>query len=221
MKILLVEDNLELSEQIAHALSDIEYTLDITHDGIEAHFFGREFEYCAIILDLGLPKLDGLSILKQWRSSGIHTPVIVLTARGEWHEKVLAIDSGADDYLTKPFHIEELLARLRAVIRRANGHSSAIIEVGALTLDTRAQIVYLNQQRLSLTSHEYKLLAYFMHHPNQIITKTKLMEQLYEQDSDRDSNTLEVFIGRLRKKMPKDMIQTVRGTGYQLVVEAE
>lgn len=219
MKILLIEDNLDLADQISEALSEVEYTLDTAYDGIEAHFLGCEFEYEAIILDLGLPKLDGLSVLKQWRSAGINTPVVVLTARDQWHEKVLAIDSGADDYLTKPFHIEELLARLRAVIRRANGHSSAIIEVGDLSLDTKAQTIYFQQQRLSLTSHEYKLLAYFIHHPNEIITKSKLTEQLYEQDSDRESNTIEVFIGRLRKKLPSDMIQTVRGTGYQLVVE--
>lgn len=216
MKILLVEDNLELANQVKTALVDADYTLDLAHDGKEAYFLGVEFNYAAIILDLGLPQLDGISVLKQWRANGIDTPVIVLTARDAWHEKVTAIDVGADDYVTKPFHIEELQARLRAIIRRTNGFSHSLIEVGLLSLDTKTNTIYYQKQPLSLTHHEYKLFSYLIHHPNQIISKSTLTEQLYEQDFDRDSNTVEVFIARLRKKLSDDLIVTVRGAGYLL-----
>ncbi|MFC0180541.1 response regulator transcription factor [Thorsellia kenyensis] len=217
MKILLVEDNIELIKQLKDTLSKTEFTVDVAYDGIEAEFLGKEFNYSLIVLDLGLPKMDGLSVLKSWRSAKMTSPVIVLTARDEWHEKVHAIDAGADDYVTKPFHMQELLSRMRAIIRRVNGHSQSLITIGPLCLDLSSQIIYLQEMPLSLTHHEYKLLAYFMHHPNQILSKSALTEQLYEQDFDRDSNTIEVFIARLRKKLPKEMILTVRGTGYQLI----
>jgi len=168
------------------------------------------------VLDLGLPVLDGLSVLKRWRSEGVASPVLVLTARDQWHEKVAGIDAGADDYLTKPFHTEELLARVRALIRRAQGLASPLLQCGPLTLDTRSARVLLDGQPVHLTSHEFRLLAYLMHHPDELVSRSELTEHMYAQDLDRDSNTIEVFVARLRKKLPPGMIETVRGLGYRL-----
>lgn len=217
MRILLVEDEPVLAEQLKSALERAEYVVQHVAEGPEALYQGAEQVYDAAILDLGLPGLDGLSVLRQWRAAGIALPVLVLTARSEWHEKVAGIDAGADDYLAKPFHMEELMARLRALLRRAAGQVSAQLKLGQLTLDTSSNQVTYAGTALSLTSHEYRLLAFLMHHPGKVFSRADLTEHLYAQDFERDSNTIEVFIGRLRKKLPASYIETVRGLGYKLV----
>lgn len=216
MRLLLVEDEPTLAAQLRQVLCDAGYAVDHAADGREAWFMGGVQNYDAIVLDLGLPVLDGLSVLKRWRSEGVASPVLVLTARDQWHEKVAGIDAGADDYLTKPFHTEELLARVRALIRRAQGLASPLLQCGPLTLDTRSARVLLDGQPVHLTSHEFRLLAYLMHHPDELVSRSELNEHLYAQDLDRDSNTIEVFVARLRKKLPPGMIETVRGLGYRL-----
>lgn len=217
MRILLVEDDRTLAAQVAEALREAGYLVETADNGGDALYLGNEENFDAVLLDLGLPVMDGLTVLGKWRSQGRTMPVLILTARDNWHEKVAGIDAGADDYLTKPFHMEELLARLRALIRRAHGHASAEIACGPVLLDTRAGRISLAGRNLSLTSHEYRLLAYLMHHPDQVLSRTELTEHLYAQDFERDSNTIEVFIARLRKKLPADMIETVRGQGYRLI----
>ena len=216
MRVLLVEDDPTLLAQLADGVRSAGYAVDLACNGVDAHFMGDTEPYDAVVLDLGLPQLDGLSVLRKWRSASRNMPVLILTAREGWHEKVAGIDAGADDYLTKPFHMEELLARLRALIRRAHGHASAELVCGPVTLDTRNHRATVAGQALTLTSHEYRVLAYLMHHPDQIISRNDLVEHLYAQDFDRDSNTVEVFIGRLRKKLPPGLIETVRGLGYRL-----
>ena len=216
MRSLLVEDDPDLSRQLKQALGDAGYAVDHAADGEEGHYLGESEPYDAVILDLGLPKMDGVSVLEQWRRANIATPVLILTARGAWSEKVAGFDAGADDYLTKPFHTEELLARLRALLRRAAGHSSPSLAVGGLRLDPRAARATVNGEPLRLTSLEYRLLHYMMMHQGRVIGRTELVEHLYDQDFDRDSNTIEVFIGRLRKKIGQDRIETVRGLGYRL-----
>jgi two-component system, OmpR family, response regulator len=216
MRVLLVEDESTLRSQLRESLQAAGYAVDEADNGRDAHFMGKTEPYDAVILDLGLPVLDGLTVLKRWRSGGRSMPVLILTARDNWHEKVAGIDAGADDYLTKPFHIEELLARLRALIRRASGLASPIIEYGGLVLDTRTGRATLDGQALALTSHEHKVLDYLMHRPGQVVSRTELSEHIYSQDFDRDSNTIEVFVGRLRKKLPAESIETVRGQGYRL-----
>lgn len=216
MRILVVEDEVTLASQLRTALTEAGYVADVAVDGQDGHFLGAEENFDAVVLDLGLPLLDGISVLRRWRSAGRDMPVLILTARGDWHERVAGIDAGADDYLTKPFHMEELLARVRALIRRAHGKSSNEIVCGPLTLDTRSARVHLDGQPITLTSHEFKLLAYLMHRPGQVVSRSELVDQLYALDSDRDSNTIEVFIGRLRKKLPAELIETVRGLGYRL-----
>lgn len=216
MRVLVVEDEAALAEQIARTLQDRGYVVDLASDGSEAWYQGGVQDYDAILLDLGLPVLDGLSVLRRWRSEGMSSPVLVLTARDQWHEKVAGIDAGADDYLSKPFHMEELLARLRALIRRAGGHASPLLSCGPLELDTRSARISLQGQPLLLTAQEFKLLAYLIHHAGQLVSRTELTEHLYAQDCERDSNTIEVFIGRLRKKLPAGLIETVRGMGYRL-----
>jgi len=190
--------------------------IDAAFDGEEGFFLGETEPYDVVILDTGLPKIDGISVLEQWRRAGRNMPVIILTARDRWSDKVAGRDAGADDYMAKPFHMEELLARIRAQVRRASGHARSDIECGPLRLDTKTARVTLDGQPVKLTSHEYRLLAYLMHHNDRIVSRTELVEHLYEQDFDRDSNTIEVFIGRLRKKIPPDMIKTIRGLGYRL-----
>jgi two-component system OmpR family response regulator len=217
MRILLVEDDPDLSRQLKQALADAGYALDYAADGEEAQFLGETEPYDAVILDLGLPKVDGVSVLERWRRAGITAPVLILTARGAWSEKVTGFDAGADDYLTKPFHTEELLARLRALVRRATGHASPTLSVGGLRLDPRAARASVNGEPLRLTSLEYRLLHYMMMHNGRVISRTELVEHLYDQDFDRDSNTIEVFVGRLRKKIGSDRIETVRGLGYRLL----
>jgi len=217
MRILLVEDDPDLSRQLKQALSDAGYAVDHAADGEEAHYLGDAEPYDAIILDLGLPKMDGATVLERWRRDAIATPVLILTARGAWSDKVAGFDAGADDYLTKPFHTEELLARLRALLRRSAGHASPNLAIGALRLDPRAARASIDGEPLRLTSLEYRLLHYLMMHQGRVISRTELVEHLYDQDFDRDSNTIEVFIGRLRKKIGPDRIETARGLGYRLV----
>lgn len=216
MRALVVEDDKDLARQVADALRDASYVVDVAHDGDEGHFLGDTEPYDCVILDLGLPGLDGISVLERWRRDGRKMPVLILTARDRWSEKVAGFDAGADDYVAKPFQIEELLARLRALVRRAAGHASAELTCGAVAVDTRAARVTVNGDPVKLTSQEYRLLSYLMHHQGRVLSRTELTEHLYDQDFDRDSNTIEVFIGRLRKKLPADVIRTVRGIGYRL-----
>ena len=216
MRILVVEDDKDLNRQIADALGDAGYVVDRAFDGEEGHFLGDTEPYDAVVLDIGLPQMDGISVVEKWRRDGRKMPVLMLTARDRWSDKVSGIDAGADDYVTKPFHIEEVLARVRALIRRAAGHASSELTLGPLRLDTKASKADVNGVPLKLTSHEFRLLAYLMHHMGDVVSRTELVEHLYDQDFDRDSNTIEVFVGRLRKKMGIDMIETVRGMGYRM-----
>ncbi|MDP1888592.1 MULTISPECIES: response regulator transcription factor [Comamonadaceae] len=217
MRILLVEDDPTLRAQLRTGLHEAGYAVDEADNGRDAYFLGDTETFDAVVLDLGLPVLDGLSVLKRWRGAGRVVPVLILTARDNWSEKVAGIDAGADDYLTKPFHMEELLARLRALIRRAGGLASPLLVCGELALDTRSGRVTLKGQTVALTSHEYKVLEYLMHRPGAVVSRTELTEHIYAQDFERDSNTIEVFVGRLRKKLPPALIETVRGLGYRLV----
>ncbi|HRK39305.1 MAG TPA: response regulator transcription factor [Burkholderiaceae bacterium] len=217
MRVLLVEDEPTLNRQLDMALQQAGYSVDVSVNGQDAWALGDTEPFDAVVLDLGLPQMDGLTVLRRWRSSGRHMPVLILTARDNWHDKVTGIDAGADDYLTKPFHTAELLARLRGLIRRSSGLSSPVLSCGPVQLDTRSGLVTLDGQSINLTSHEFKVLAYLMHHPGAVVSRTELTEHIYAQDSDRDSNTIEVFVGRLRKKLGASHIETVRGLGYRLV----
>lgn len=216
MRLLVAEDDHELRRQLREALEAAHYAVDCTADGEEAAFLGESEPYDAIILDLGLPLRDGLSVLRGWRAKGCAVPVLILTARGTWQEKVEGMDAGADDYLAKPFRMEELLARLRALIRRAGGQAAAELSCGPVTLDTRSGRVAVSGQPVALTAHELRVLSYLMHHQGRVISRTELTEHVYAQDFDRDSNTIEVFVGRLRRKLGVEVIQTVRGLGYRM-----
>ena len=216
MRILVVEDDRDLNGQLVSALTDAGYVVDSATDGEEGHFLGDTEPYDAVILDIGLPQLDGLSVLEKWRRDGRGMPVLLLTARDRWSDKVQGIDAGADDYVAKPFHVEEVLARVRALVRRAAGHASNTLVCGPVRLDLKASRVTVDGNPVRLTSHEYKVLEYLMHHPGKVISRTELTEHLYDQDFDRDSNTIEVFVGRLRKKLGVDLIETVRGMGYRI-----
>ena len=216
MRILVVEDDKNLNRQIVEALTEAGYVVDRAFDGEEGHFLGDTEPYDAVVLDIGLPEMDGITVVEKWREAGRKMPVLMLTARDRWSDKVAGIDAGADDYVAKPFHIEEVLARLRALIRRAAGHASSELVCGPLRLDTKASRAEIDGQTLKLTSHEFRLLAYLMHHMGEVVSRTELVEHLYDQDFDRDSNTVEVFVGRLRKKMGVDLIETVRGMGYRI-----
>jgi len=216
MRILIVEDDKDLNRQISEALVEAGYVVDRAYDGEEGHYLGDTEPYDAVVLDIGLPQMDGISILERWRRDGRTMPVLMLTARDRWSDKVAGIDAGADDYVAKPFHIEEVLARLRALIRRAAGHASSELTCGPLRLDTKSSKVSVDGVPLKLTSHEFRLLSYLMHHMDQVVSRSELVEHLYDQDFDRDSNTIEVFVGRLRKKMGLDLIETVRGMGYRI-----
>ncbi|MCW8828922.1 MAG: response regulator transcription factor [Gammaproteobacteria bacterium] len=217
MRLLLVEDDPTLSEQLTEELTLAGYVVETAQNGIDAYHLGEVEPFDAVVLDLGLPQMDGLTVLKRWRAAGHTMPVLILTARDAWHEKVDGIDAGADDYLVKPFHMEELLARVRALIRRASGHASAELKCGPVVLDTRSGRVSVEGRSLSLTSHELRVLAYLMHHRGKVVSRTELTEHIYAQEFDRDSNTIEVFIARLRKKLPAGLIKTARGLGYRLV----
>ncbi len=221
MRILVVEDDKDLNRQLVSALSGAGYAVDAAFDGEEGCFLGDTEPYDIVILDIGLPKMDGISVLEQWRRAKRNMPVIILTARDRWSDKVSGMDAGADDYVAKPFHMEELLARVRAQVRRASGHATSEIECGPVRLDTKTSRVTCDGQQIKLTSHEYRLLAYLMHHGGRVVSRTELVEHLYEQDFDRDSNTIEVFIGRLRKKLPVDVIETVRGLGYRMTAPSD
>ncbi|MEX6724876.1 response regulator [Parapedomonas caeni] len=216
MRLLLVEDEPALQRQLKTALEGVGYAVDAAGDGEDGHFLGATETYDAVILDLGLPKIDGITVLERWRRDGRAMPVLVLTARDSWSDKVAGLDAGADDYLAKPFQMEELLARVRALIRRTSGLASSEIEAGPVVLDTRSSRVTVNGEAVRLTAQEYKLLAYLMHHKGKVISRTELTEHIYDQDFDRDSNTIEVFVTRIRKKLGVDLIRTVRGLGYCL-----
>ncbi len=220
MRLLIVEDQRDLNSQLAAALTEAGYAVDAAYDGEEGHFLGETEPYDAIILDLGLPKLDGLSVLEKWRRDDIKTPVLILTARDRWSEKVAGINAGADDYVAKPFHMEEVIARVRALVRRSAGFAKPELECGPLRLDTRTARVTYDGSPIRLTGLEYRLLSYLMHHQTRIVSRSELVEHLYQQDFDRDSNTIEVFVGRLRRKIPGELIHTVRGLGYCLSYEA-
>ena len=216
MRILVVEDDKDLNRQLKAGLDDAGYAVDTAFDGEEGHFLGDTEPYDAVILDIGLPMMDGISVLEKWRRHGRLMPVMMLTARDRWSDKVAGIDAGADDYVAKPFHMEEVLARLRALIRRAAGHASSEIMCGPLRVDTTSARVDVNGEVLKLTSHEFRLLSYLLHHKGKVVSRTELVEHLYDQDFDRDSNTIEVFVGRLRKKLGIDLIETIRGLGYRI-----
>ncbi|MDA8016101.1 MAG: response regulator transcription factor [Thermoanaerobaculia bacterium] len=216
MRILVVEDQAILARQVAETLRRSGYAVDIAGGGVDALHMGSSAPYDAIVLDLGLPEIDGLSVLKRWREDGITTPVLILTARGNWHERVEGIDAGADDYLVKPFHFEELLARLRAVIRRGAGIASSYFRFADIAIDARAARVTRNGESVPLTAHEYRILAYLAHHAGRAVSRSELAEHLYAEDRDRDSNTIDVFVARLRRKLGHGLISTVRGLGYRL-----
>ena len=216
MRVLVVEDEPDLARQIADALIEADYVVDVANDGEEGHFLGDTEPYDAVVLDLGLPKIDGITILERWRRAGRDMPVLILTARDQWREKVAGFDAGADDYVTKPFQLEEILARIRALIRRASGHASPILTFGSLSIDTSSARVTVDGAAVKLTGHEYKLISYMAHHAGKVISRTELTEHVYDQDFDLDSNTIEVFVGRIRRKLGVDVIETVRGLGYRL-----
>lgn len=216
MRVLVVEDEPALAGHLTSALEAAGYAADAAPDGPRGDFLARTEGYDAIVLDLGLPGIDGLTLLRRWREDGVETPVLVLTARGSWHEKVTGIDSGADDYVSKPFRIEEVLARLRALVRRASGHATPLLSAGPVTLDPRSARVTLDGAPVRLTSHEFRVLAYLMHHRGRVVPQTELVDHIYAQDFDRDSNTVEVFIARLRRKLGARVIETVRGLGYRI-----
>ena len=218
MRILVIEDNRELVRQIRNALESALYVVDVAFDGEEGLYLGETEKYDAVILDLGLPKLDGLDILERWRASGHQVPVLILTSRHTWREKVAGLRAGADDYLAKPFEFEELLARLEAIIRRTSGHASSILRCGAgnILMDTSAARVTMDGNLIDLTALEYRTLEYLMQHEGEVISKTELTEHIYDQDFDRDSNVIEVLINRLRGKLGSELITTRRGLGYQL-----
>ena len=216
MRILVVEDEASLARQLTSSIAEAGYAVYHAADGERADFLAQTEQYDAMVLDLGLPKIDGLTLLQNWRDSGLATPVLVLTARGSWHEKVRGIDGGADDYVSKPFRIEEVLARLRALMRRASGHAAPELRAGGVTLDPRRARVTLDGASVKLTSHEFRVLSYLMHHRGHVVSQAEIIEHIYAQDFDRDSNTVEVFIARLRRKLGASFIETVRGLGYRI-----
>jgi two-component system OmpR family response regulator len=214
MRLLVVEDDPDLNRQLVTAFTDAGYVVDTAKDGEEGHFLGDTEPYDAIVLDIGLPVMDGVSVLQKWRRSGRKTPVLILTARDRWSDKVAGFDAGADDYVAKPFHMEEVLARIRALVRRSAGHASSEFSCGPLLLDSASARVTVNGKAVKLTSLEFRLLSYLLLHKGRVVSRTELVEHLYDQDFDRDSNTIEVFVGRLRKKLGIDVLRTIRGLGY-------
>jgi len=216
VRVLVVEDEAPLARQLLELIRRAGYAVDHAADGERAELLAHDEPYDAVVLDLGLPKVDGLSLIRRWRESGRSIPVLVLTARGSWHDKVQGIDSGADDYLSKPFRMEELLARLRALIRRSSGQVTPELRCGPLVLDPRSSKVTLDGAEVKLTSHEFRVLSYLMHHSQRVVSQSELTEHIYSQSFDRDSNTVEVFIARLRRKLGPAFIETVRGLGYHM-----
>lgn len=215
MRILVIEDNVELARQIKAELECLYYVVDVAHDGEQGSFLGETESYDAVILDLGIPKFDGLTVLERWRENGIDVPVVVLTSRITWRERVIGLRAGADDYLTKPFEYEELEARLEAVMRRSTGHAKSILKCGDLVLDLSSARVTLEGSRVDLTALEYRTLSYMMQHEGEVLSKTQITEHIYDQNFDLDSNVIEVLINRLRKKLEPGLIHTRRGLGYQ------
>jgi two-component system, OmpR family, response regulator PhoP len=216
MRILIVEDEAELQRQLRDRLKSLGYVVDLGADGEEGLYYGREFDYDAAVIDLGLPKLGGLELIRRLRAGGRRFPILVLTARGNWQDKVEGLEAGADDYLTKPFQMEELQARINALVRRAAGFASPVIRSGPLALDTAGKELRLHDESIELTAYEYRVLEYLMLNPGRVVSKTELTDHIYEQDFERDSNVIEVFVGRLRKKLdPFNPIRTVRGQGYR------
>ena len=216
MRVLVVEDEPNLLRQLKAALEGAGYAVDTASDGEDGQYLGSTENYDAVVLDLGLPEVDGLTVLDRWRKEGKTMPVLVLTARDSWSDKVAGLDAGADDYLAKPFQTEELIARLRALIRRAAGQATSELIAGGVRLDSRSGRVTLDGEPVKLTAQEFKLLSYLMHHKGKVVSRTELIEHIYDQDFDRDSNTIEVFITRIRKKLGPDLISTTRGLGYSL-----
>lgn len=214
MHVLLVEDDARTAEAICVALRAAGYVVDLVDDGQQAWFKGETESYAAAILDLGLPTMDGLSVLRKWRAAGLSFPVLILTARGDWHERVEGIDAGADDYLPKPFQMQELLARLRAVLRRSAGRASPVLSIGSINLDTRLMRVDRDGVPIHLSPQEYRLLHYLMLHAGRVVPQLELTEQLYAQDYERESNAVEVLVGRVRRKLGAELIKTHRGFGY-------
>jgi len=219
MKILVVEDDLQVSRQIETALRNSGYVVESACDGEEGLYQGESGSFDAAILDLGLPKIDGIKVLHQWRSTGQNMPVLILTARDTWREKVNGLRAGADDYVAKPFQVEELLARVEALIRRATGHASPVLVCGPVMFDTTSNRVTCNETVVDLTALELGMLSYLMHHQGEVISKSELTEHIYDQDFDRDSNVIEVLVNRLRNKLGAGLIKTHRGLGYQLVCD--
>lgn len=217
MRVLVVEDDKNLREQLSAALGDAGYTVDVAEDGEEGQFLGETEPYDLAILDLGLPKVDGITILKAWRKQDITTPVLILSARDRWSEKVEGLDVGANDYVTKPFHMAELLARVRAHVRKTTDHKTSVLEVGDLRLNSATGQVSVNGAPIKLTAYQYKVLDYLMHHAGRIVSRAELTEKIYSQDHERDSNTIEVFIGILRRKIGTNRIITEKGLGYRLI----
>ena len=218
MRVLVVEDDLDVARQVSDTLRQAMYVVDVVHDGEEGRFLGNTEPYDVVILDLGLPKLDGLSVLRHWRRTGRVMPVLILTARDTWREKVAGLRAGADDYLAKPFELEEMLARVEALIRRSSGHANPVLECGSLTLDVSTTRLTVAGRPVELTALEFRMLAHLMRHEERVVSKTELTEHLYDQDFDRDSNVIEVLINRLRNKLGAGLIKTHRGLGYQLTV---
>ena len=223
MKLLVVEDDPDLRRQLVSALESNNYTVEEAENGQDGLYMGQEYPYDLAIVDLGLPKVSGIEVIKQWRAAGKEFPIIILTARGDWQDKVEGLEAGADDYLVKPFHMEELHARLNALLRRAAGHAKPVLEFGPLKIDTTGRVVYLHNETVNLTSYEYRTFEYLVLNSGKTISKTELTEHLYHQDFDRDSNVLEVFVRRLRQKLDPDQtlkpITTVRGLGYRFALD--
>ena len=223
MRILVVEDETELREQLQQMLQQAGYAVDSAADGREALFMGREYPFDLAVVDIGLPIMSGVEVIQQWRQLGRDFPVLILTARGRWQEKVEGLEAGADDYMVKPFHQEELQARVRALLRRSVGVAQSSVTSGPVVLDTSSQSVQVNGEPLELTAYEYKVLEYLLFNTGKVISKSELTEHIYDQDFDRDSNVIEVFVGRLRKKLDPDNslkpIETLRGRGYRWALE--
>lgn len=225
MRLLLVEDDVRLQDSLAGSLREAGFAVDVSGDGIEGLYYGEEFPVDLAIIDLGLPGMSGLDLIRELRKNERRFPILILTARAEWQDKVTGLEAGADDYMTKPFHPEELKARVAALIRRSAGHSQPEISFGPITIDLSSQRVSLNDSEIELTTYEYKVLEYMVLHPGEVVTKTALSEHIYEEDADRDSNVIEVFMGRLRRKIDPDgdlqPIETLRGRGYRLNLKPE
>lgn len=221
MRVLIVEDDPNLNRQLANALKGAGYVVDSALDGEQGHFLGETSELDAVVLDLGLPAMSGMDVLRKWRAAGKSMPVLILTARDMWSDKVAGIDSGADDYLVKPFHMAELLARIRALIRRSAGRADPVLTCGLITFDTRTSTVTRGAEPVVLTAFEQRLLHFLMLRAGRIVPRAEIIEHIYAQDFDRDSNTIEVFVRRLRQKLGADVIETVRGQGYRMRVDGD